>query len=379
MKILLAPDSFKGSLSSFNFCEIAQQSITTVDPTIDVIKLPLADGGEGTIQAILNKKQGQIVKTEVIGPLGDKVIGEIGVIDNGKVIVLEMASASGLSLIKKEERDPLKATTYGTGQLILKALDYAPQKIIVGIGGSATNDGGAGMLQALGFKLLDHNGEPIDYGAEGLLNLDAIDISTRDKRLDQTEFVVACDVDNPLYGEFGAANIYGYQKGATDESIEALDQALFNFSEKIKTYLDKDVSNLNGAGAAGGLGAGLNAFLNAELVSGFDILKELLAIEKIFQDQTIDYLITGEGEINYQTLNGKLPYEMAKLAKKYQVKTIAVVGQISKGGYLLEEGVFDGIFSIIDRIMTEKEAMDKVEKLLSRAIKNIVGIIKEEQ
>lgn len=376
MNILIAPDSFKGSLSAKQFCDIAEGAIKSVQSNANVIKRPLADGGEGTVEALVLNTNGKILYKTVSGPMGKKTKAHFGILGDGKTAIIEMASASGLPLVPLDERNPMLATTYGTGELVLEALELGCTKIILGIGGSATNDGGAGMMQALGFNLLDNNGQEIEKGAKGLLNLAEINIDERDKRLDEVEFVVACDVDNPLYGENGAARIYGFQKGANEEMVLVMDEALKQFDNIIQKDLNKSVAHIKGAGAAGGLGAGMMAFLDADLRAGFEIINEAINLEKVFKENKIDLVITGEGEINYQTVNGKLPVQVAKLAKKYNSKVIAVVGTIGEGADKVYDKGIDSIISIVDKPMSLDYALNNSEQLLFSAIERLVRILK---
>jgi len=376
MNILIAPDSFKASLSAKQFCDIAEGAIKSVQSNANVIKRPLADGGEGTVEALVLNTNGKILYKTVSGPMGKKTKADFGILGDGKTAIIEMASASGLPLVPLSERNPIVATTYGTGELVLEVLELGCTRIILGIGGSATNDGGAGMMQALGFNLLDNNGQEIEKGAKGLLNLAEINIDERDKRLDEVEFVVACDVDNPLYGENGAARIYGFQKGANEEMVLVMDEALKQFDNIIQKDLNKSVAHIKGAGAAGGLGAGMMAFLDADLRAGFEIINEAINLEKVFKENKIDLVITGEGEINYQTVNGKLPVQVAKLAKKYNSKVIAVVGTIGEGADKVYDKGIDSIISIVDKPMSLDYALNNSERLLFSAIERLVRILK---
>lgn len=374
MNILLAPDSFKGSLSASEFCSIAAEAIRVVIPSARVIKMPLADGGEGTVEALVQNTAGEIHYVTVTGPTNRPVKAHYGILGDGKTAVIEMASASGLSLVPLSERNPMVTTTYGTGELVLAALDAGCTTIIMGIGGSATNDGGAGMLQALGFGLLDMNSQPICSGAEGLLKLKKIDLSSRDRRLDDVTFLVACDVNNPLYGPKGAAYVYGPQKGASKEIVPILDQSLQNFASVILENMNKELSRIQGVGAAGGLGAGLLAFLNAELRSGFEIIRDTLMLEKVFLTEAIDLVITGEGEINDQTVNGKLPIGVAQLAKRYQLPVVAIVGKIGHGAEKVYEAGIDSIFSIVNGPMSLDSAVKNADELLADCIKRVIRL-----
>ncbi|WP_250160194.1 glycerate kinase [Caloranaerobacter azorensis] len=376
MNILIAPDSFKGSLTSKQYCDICEEAIKSVIPNAKIIKYPLADGGEGTVEALVLNTKGKIKHTTVQDPLGNPIEAKYGILGDGKTGVIEMASASGLTLIPTEKRNPFYTSTYGTGQLVLKLLDEGCTHIIMGIGGSATNDGGAGMMEALGFELLNDKGEIISRGAKGLLDLHSIDISNRDKRIDNVKFTIACDVTNPLCGPNGASYVYGLQKGAKESDLPILDKALENFAKVVKKELGVDILNIEGAGAAGGLGGGLLAFLNAELKRGFDIISEAVGIEKAFQKEKIDLVITGEGQINYQTVNNKLPVGIAKLAKKYNVPVLAIVGSIGEGYEKVYEFGINSVFSIVDKPETIDYAINNADKLLFSTVKNVFSLLK---
>ncbi len=327
MRIIIAPDSFKGSLTAAEVAASIERGVKRVLPQAETIPVPLADGGEGTVDALVSATGGRLVTKEVTGPLGERVKASYGLLGDGETAVIEMAAASGLPLVPLEKRNPMLTTTYGTGELILAALDEGCRRIIIGIGGSATNDGGAGMAQALGVKLLDEEGLDIPYGAAGLARLDRIDISSLDRRLAQVEVLVACDVDNPLTGPRGAARVYGPQKGADPQMVEELDQILERFAAIILRDLGKDVKDIPGAGAAGGLGAGLMAFLNGRLAPGVELVLAAVKLEERIQ-KGADLVITGEGAINEQTVYGKTPIGVAKLAKRYHLPVIAIAGSI---------------------------------------------------
>ncbi|HNR65492.1 MAG TPA: glycerate kinase, partial [Atribacterota bacterium] len=321
MKIVIAPDSFKGSLSAAEVSEAIAYGVRGVYPYAIVEKVPMADGGEGTVECLVNATQGKIYEREVLGPLAEPIVATFGILGNQHTAVIEMAAASGLPLVPLEKKNPLITTTYGTGQLIESALDYRCQEIIIGIGGSATNDGGAGMVQALGVHLLDENEKEIGFGGTQLSHLNRIDISEIDKRIRDVSFLVASDVQNPLCGPTGASNVYGPQKGATKEMVKILDDALSHFADIIKRDLGKDIKDIPGAGAAGGLGAGLMAFLDAELKPGIDIVIETVKLEQKLKDA--DLVITGEGEINASTIYGKTPIGVARVAKKYNIPVVS--------------------------------------------------------
>lgn len=372
MKIVIAPDSFKESLTALQVSNAIEKGFKEILKNAEYIKIPMADGGEGTVQSLVDATNGKIIKKEVIGPLGKPVEAFFGILGDGKTAVIEMAAASGLHLVPHEERNPLITTTWGTGELILAALDYEVDHIIIGIGGSATNDGGAGMAQALGAKLLNHEGEQIGYGGGALNHIAAIDISEMDPRLQNVKIEVACDVNNPLVGPTGASAVYGPQKGATPEMVQFLDQNLNHYAEIIKRDLNKDVKEIPGAGAAGGLGAGLLAFLSAELKRGVDIVISATNLEQHIQGASL--VITGEGKIDSQTINGKTPIGVAKIAKKYGIPVIGIGGNIAKDSGIVYEHGIDALFSIVPRVTSLQDAMENAEKYVRQTAKNIAAI-----
>jgi glycerate kinase len=333
MKIVLAPDSFKGNLTSLQVAAALEKGIRRVLPNAKCIKVPMADGGEGTVQSLVDGAGGKFVRKKVTGPAGKPVTARYGLLADGKTAVIEMAEASGLPYVKGKDKNPMKTTSYGTGELILDAINKGAHKIILGIGGSATTDGGAGMAQALGIKFLDGNGKEIkEYGAGGMLNkISKIDLSGIDARINKTKIIVASDVENPLYGNKGAAYVFGPQKGATPAMVKTLDANLKYFGNLIKKDLHKDVTTLKGAGAAGGLGAGLVAFTGAKLKSGIDIVVDATKLKNYLKGA--DLVITGEGRVDSQTAFGKTPAGVAKAAKKFKVPTIAIGGGIDWGRY----------------------------------------------
>jgi glycerate 2-kinase len=310
----------------------------------------------------------------VLGPLGESVNAEYGLLGEVQTAVIEMASASGLELIKPEDRNPLLTTSYGTGQLIKHALDKGVSRILIGIGGSATNDGGAGMLQALGVSFKDENGKELSFGGGSLGRLHTIDVSGLDERIKHVKFDVACDVTNPLIGENGASAIFGPQKGATAEMVHALDQNLSHFADVLKEQLGQDIAHLDGAGAAGGLGAGLMAILNAELKKGIDFVIEYTRLEE--QVKGADYVFTGEGSIDAQTLFGKTPYGVASVAKKHSVPVIAFAGRVGTGVESLYDSGFTAIIGILKGVTTLEEAFNSGEENLAFAAENICRVLK---
>lgn len=355
MKIVLAPDSFKESMTAKEVCEAIEKGLKKVIDNLECIHVPMADGGEGTTQSLVDATGGKFYTIEVTGPLGEKREASFGILGDKKTAILEMAAASGLELVPREKRDATITTTYGTGELIKGALDKGVETILIGIGGSATNDGGAGMFQALGGKLLDRDGKEIGFGGGELSKLERIDISNLDTRLEKVKIIVACDVQNPLTGPTGASHIFGKQKGANEEERELLDKNLKHYAEIIRRDLNRDVENIPGAGAAGGLGAGLMAFLSAELRKGVDIVVEYSKLEEKIQGA--DLVITGEGSIDGQTRFGKTPYGVAKTAQKYGIPVIALAGNVGKDIEVLYDYGFTAIFSILPRVESLEEAI----------------------
>ncbi len=365
MKIVVAPDSFKGSLSALQAAEAIEQGIGKVFSDANIKKIPMADGGEGTAQSLVDATGGQLLVERVADPLGNEIEAEYGILGDRTTAVIEMAAASGLTLVPIDRRDPFVTTTYGTGQLIKAALNRGCRKLIIGIGGSATNDGGAGMAEALGAKLLTSNGKSISPGGWGLGALDTINLSDLDSRLGATATVVACDVDNPLTGTNGAAHVYGPQKGATPEMIETLDANLARFASIVKRDMGRSVGDIPGSGAAGGLGAGLIAFLNAELKSGVEIIIDAVQLEK--QLEGASFVVTGEGEINFQTVFGKTPVGVAKLAKKLGIPVIAIAGSIADGADEVHEAGIDAIIDIVPTPMPLEKAVRNAFDLTAEA------------
>lgn len=365
-RFIVAPDSFKESLKAGQVARQISVGIKEVYPAAEIIQVPLSDGGEGITESLIAAAGGRFIDAQVTGPLGDKTKARYGIIQDGRTAVIEMAAASGLPLVPRRQRNPLLTTTRGTGDLIKAALDAGCNKLIIGIGGSATNDGGAGMAQGLGVKLLDSRGQDIAYGARGLLELDHIDISQVDSRLGQSEILVACDVENPLYGLNGAAYVYGPQKGASLEMIPLLDRALVNLAETISRDLKIQVQEVPGAGAAGGLGAGLIAFTGGKLCSGIQLVFEILGFEEILAAGA-DLVITGEGSINSQSLYGKVPVGVARLAKKYDLPVLALVGQIGPGADKVYEAGIDAIMTVAPGPISLKESIGRAGELITDA------------
>lgn len=372
MKIIIAPNAFKETLSAVEVADCIEQGIKTIWPETAIEKSPLADGGDGTVDALVSAMGGKIIAREVTGPLGNKVRAEIGLLGDEMTAVVEMASASGLRLVPLQKRNPLRTTTYGTGELIKACLDRGAKKIIVGVGGSATVDGGAGMATALGAKLLDKSGKSIESGGEGLKNLFRIDCSQLDSRIKRTKFIVAADVDNPLLGKRGAARVYAAQKGATPKMVGELEKYLTNFARVIEKDLGIEVADLPGAGAGGGLGAGSVAFLNARIKQGVDIVIKAWGLKEKMENA--DLVFTGEGSIDRQTLYGKVPFGVAKIAKKYGVPVIAIAGNVEDGAYMLSKYGIEAIFSTTPRIMTLAEIRKNPGQLITNTVEQIMRI-----
>ena len=356
MQVVIAIDSFKGSLTSLEAGEAIKEALLRADPASVATVRPLADGGEGTVQSLVTGCKGELVRTEVMGPLGERVLAEYGIIF-GNTAVIEMSSAAGITLIAPTERDPMKTTTYGVGELIKDALAHGVRHFIVGIGGSATNDGGAGMLQALGFDLLDGAGAPIEKGARGLEKLHTVCTEHTDPLLKKCDFRIACDVQNPLCGEVGCSAVYGPQKGATSENIPLMDAWLARYAELAKTVNPAADPTLPGAGAAGGLGFAFSAFLGGKLQSGVSLVLDAIRAEDYVKNA--DVIITGEGRLDEQSAMGKAPVGVARLAKKHGKPVIAFAGCVSEEATRCNEVGIDAFFPILRGVVSLSEAMDK--------------------
>ncbi|WP_270670006.1 glycerate kinase [Paraclostridium bifermentans] len=357
MKIVISIDSLKGSLTSIEAANAIKKGILSVDNKSDVVIMPLADGGEGTVEALVQGMNGEEKVISVTGPINEKVNATYGILKETNTAIIEMAQASGLPLVPSELRNPLNTTTYGVGEIIKAAIEKGCRNFIVGIGGSATNDCGVGMLQALGFEFYDENDNLVGLGGKVLNQIKRIKTDNKLKELDQCNFKIACDVNNPLYGENGAAYIYGPQKGATKEIVKELDKGLKNFAEVVKKDLGKDIAHIEGAGAAGGLGFGFLGFLNSKLESGIKIILDEIKLEEVVKDA--DIVITGEGRLDNQTAMGKAPIGVAKLAKKHGAKVIAIAGCTTPDAVKCNEEGIDAYFSIVNKAMTIDEAMKK--------------------
>lgn len=371
---VLAPDSFKESMSAKVACNAMERGIRKVFPNAEIIHVPMADGGEGTIDALVDGNEGTRVEVTVSGPLPtEKVTTYYGLLADKKTAVIEMAKANGIELLAEEKRNPLVTSTYGTGEMIQAALDQGVKTIIIGIGGSVTNDGGAGMAQALGVRFFDSENRELPMGGGALAALSRIDTTELDPRIKETEIIIASDVTNPLTGPKGASVVFGPQKGATPEMVEELDKALAHYAEVIERDLGLEIKEQPGAGAAGGLGAGLLVFTEAKMQSGIELVIELTHLEeKIVQ---ADYVFTGEGGMDFQTKFGKTPYGVAKIAKKYNKPVLACAGYIGEQVEVLYEEGITAIFGILAKAGSLDEALKSGEANLERTVENIVRIL----
>ncbi|PID45535.1 MAG: glycerate kinase [Proteobacteria bacterium] len=380
MKIVIAPDSFKECLSAEGVAKAIANGWRKADPSADITLLPVADGGEGTADTLLSVTNGQRFNQLVTGPLASPVNAFWGVLGSaakqvqGNTAIIEMAAASGLDLLPPKQRNPLATTTWGTGELILAALDHGVERIIIGLGGSATNDGGAGMLQALGVLMLDGEGRRIPLGGGGLSQLESIDISGLDPRLKDVRFEVACDVDNPLVGPDGASAVFGPQKGATPEQVKVLDANLQHFAKLTLAVTGNDVANVAGAGAAGGLGGAFWGYLNATLRRGIDIVLDAVSFEQHLE--AVDLVITGEGRMDRQSAYGKTPVGVARRTKAFgNIPVIALAGELSEGAEDVYEHGIDAVFSIAQGVSNLESALAQAESHLSHTTENIARVV----
>jgi glycerate kinase len=374
MKVVVATDSFKGSNSSRRVCEAIVSGMKRIYPKADYRIVPIADGGEGTIEAVLEVTSGTMKKVRVTGPLGKNVDARFGLLPGGRAVI-EMAEASGLPLVDEQERNPMLSTTYGTGEVIKAALDAGCRELLIGIGGSATNDCGVGMAQALGFSFLDKEGKELPFGGGALSALDHIDASKADPRIAELQVTVACDVNNPLCGPKGASRTYGPQKGATETMVKELDAALAHCAEIIERDLGPSIAELPGSGAAGGLGGGLVGFLGAELQTGIDAVLSILRFDELVKDA--DLVVTGEGKLDRQTVFGKVPAGVASWTKKSgPIPVVAVVGDIGEGFEAVYDVGIDAIISTVNKAMPLTEAMARSRELLVETGERVARIMK---
>ncbi|MDQ3323337.1 MAG: glycerate kinase [Acidobacteriota bacterium] len=373
LKVVIAPSGFKESLSAEEAARIIARGVRNILPDAEITEVPLGDGGEGFTRTMMSATGGKIHKVPATGPTGKPIESHFGIFtddDGKKVAVLEMAAAAGLSLVPKDQRNPFETTTYGVGELIKAALDAGVDKILVGNGDSGTNDGGAGAAQALGVKLLKENGDDIERSGTGLKELAKVDLSGRDERLDKVQIDVACNIKNILCGEKGVARVFGPQKGATDEQVEEMSDTLDNYAEIIKRDTGKDVAEMPGGGASGGLGAGLHALLGAELHSRFDIVFKYFKLDEALENA--DLVITAEGGLNFQTPNGKIPSEVARRAKERNLPVLAIAGSLNKGARDNYEIGIDALFSILREPCTLEEAIEHAPELLEKCAENVM-------
>ena len=373
MNIIVAPDSFKGSLTALEAADAIVQGVRDVLPDAEIVSIPLADGGEGTVEALVRATEGKIAKAKVTGPMGEPVEAQFGLLGDDVTGVVEMAQAAGLFLVPPDKRNPLQATTYGVGQLMLAALDAGCTQLIVGLGGSATNDGGAGMAQALGVRLLGPEGGEVGRGGAALKDLERIDISGLDPRIPRTTIYAASDVTNPLCGPKGASAVYGPQKGASEEMVATLDKALWHYGGIISEQLQLEVRDLPGAGAAGGLGAGLVALAGAKIRSGPSLVLELLRFEEYLE--AADLVLTGEGKIDRQIEFGKAISGVSLLAEKHGVPVIALTGWLTEEDHKLAERGVAAVMPIAPGPIAEQEAMERAGELLQAGAERAMRLI----
>lgn len=372
MKIIVAPDSFKGNQTALAVADAIERGMRRFNQNLEIIKVPMADGGEGTVDAAASAAGGQIIKAVVTDPLNGVVEAEYAILHDGTTAVIEMASASGLPLVPDHLKNPGKTSTVGTGELILHALNSGCKKIILGIGGSATNDGGMGAASALGVKFLDDEGKETGVTGDDMSRVKKIDMSMLDPRIPNTDILVACDVSNPFYGSTGAAYIYGPQKGATEEKVISLDNGLRNLAEVIEKSLGKTIADIPGTGAAGGLGGGLIAFFNAKLQSGIELILEAVEFDKTLKNAQL--VITGEGKTDYQTAFGKVPAGVAAAAKKQAIPVVCFSGALGKKIEELYAVGITALFSTANREMTLDYAIENSLILLEEGAENIIRL-----
>lgn len=373
MKVVVAVDSFKGCMTSLEAGRTIRLAIHKVDEEVEVDVFPLADGGEGTLKTLVKEMGGKTVTTYATGPLGAPVECEYGIVEEQKLAIIEMANVAGLTLVPEETRKPLYTTTYGVGELIRQAIDKGCREFIIGIGGSATNDGGIGMLQALGFGMLDADGKQVKFGAGGLEDLYLITARGAMPELSECTFKIACDVTNPLCGENGCSKVYGPQKGATEEEIEQMDKWLSRYGKLAKEVIEDADMEYPGAGAAGGIGFAFRTFLNGSLESGSQLVTDMFLIEEAIKEA--DLVITGEGCLDGQSVMGKGPVHVAKIAKKYHKKVVALAGSIGEGAEMCNEHGIDAYFPILQRITDLEEAM-KTEVARKNLIDTVVQVMR---
>lgn len=373
MKIIFAPDSFKGSLSSQQVCELLEKQAKKVFPVCETISLPVSDGGEGAVEVVIPSVQGRIEVKEVHDPLGRKVSAEYGIF-KGDCVMIEMAAASGITLVEEEKRDIMRANTYGTGELIHYCLDKGYRKFYVTLGGSATNDGGIGCAAALGIRFLDREGREVSPVPENLKDIWGIDDTGSHPALKHAEFMVMCDVTNPLTGTKGATRIFGPQKGGTREELMCLEEGMCHYEKILRNYCGYDVGKVPGAGAAGGLGAAMLAFAPARIESGIQVILKILEFEKLLPGT--DLVITGEGQVDFQSVFGKVPFGVASLCKKYGIPCVVIAGSLGEGAEKLTGCGVTGMTSILSRPMSLQQAMEQAEELFADAAERMFWMLK---
>lgn len=369
MKIVIAPDSFKESLTAQQVCLAVENGLKRVWPNAEYVSIPVADGGEGTMQALIDATSGEKIQVRVKDPRGKTVEARYGLLGDHRTAVIEVAEACGLHLVPASERDTKSTSSYGVGQLIRHALDSGISRLIIGLGGSATTDGGSGMLAALGVKFLNEDGEEIEPCGASMLNVHQIVTSEFDARLAHCEIIVACDVDNPLCGDSGAAAFFGPQKGASSEDVLLLDKALYQFGQLTEKITQRSIIDSKGSGAAGGIGAAFLGYTNARLQPGIDVVLTMLDVETKMQGAHM--VITGEGKLDQQTAHGKAPVGVANIAKKFDIPVVAVAGCTNDGYQVLYEHGIDAVFTCVPRAMSLSDALSEAETNLSNLSENI--------
>lgn len=374
MKIVIAPDSFKESLTALEVANAIETGFKQIYPDAEYVKVPMADGGEGSVQSLVDATDGEFVEVQVTAPLGNQITGFLGISGDQQTAFIEMAAASGLHLVPLEQRNPLKTTSYGTGELIKKALDLGVKKILLGIGGSATNDGGVGMLQALGVSFKDCNGQEIGWGGGMLSQIDHISTENLDPRLAQVAFEVACDVNNPLCGTTGASAVFGPQKGATPVMVKELDNGLAHFARQVEQQLGIRIADKPGAGAAGGMGGGLLLLPNAQLKAGVQIIIDATKLAEHIEDA--DLVITGEGRMDAQSIAGKTPIGVARVAKQFNKPVIAIVGCLREDYQVVYQHGIDAVFPIIRNLGSLSETLAKGKDNLISSAENVARLLK---
>lgn len=372
-KIVIAPDSFKESLSALQVAQCIENGFKTAFPNAEYIKIPVADGGEGMVDTLLEASHGTKIMQSVTSATGEPIAAFWGLSGDNHTAMIEVAAACGLADVSPEQRNPSITTTFGVGELIVSAWDKGVRHFIIGLGGSATNDGGAGMLQALGARFLDKNGNELPRGGLALAQLDRIDIAQLDTRIAQSRFDVACDVNNPLTGEHGAAHVFAPQKGATPEQVAQLDAALKHFADIVRRDLNVEIDNIAGAGAAGGLGAAFAGFLNGHLQSGIKMMTDWLRFADAIQGA--DLVITGEGRIDDQSIKGKVPVGVAQIAKQHNIPVIAIAGSLGKNVEVVHDYGIDAVFSVLPKCCDLREALSMAEANVTQTARNVAAVL----